>query len=117
MHGEAPALAFSEAINGAGLFTWLFEEQLIAKVTATMKQTSRDSEALDERQRAAQEAALLEQIDGCERAECSLIWAAQSRDELIDFRAGTGPASCAGPALCHRGVTPCTGRHKPGPRL
>ena len=63
MHGETPALAFSEAINGAGLFTWLFEEQLIAKVTATIKQTSRDSEALDERQRASQEAALLEQID------------------------------------------------------
>jgi hypothetical protein len=96
VHGEVPALAFSEAINGAGLFTWLFEEQLIAKVTATIKQTSRDSEALDERQRAAQEAALLEQIDGCERAECSLIWAAQSRDELIDFRAGTGPAAVLG---------------------
>ena len=36
VHGEVPALAFSEAINGAGLFTWLFEEQLIAKVTATI---------------------------------------------------------------------------------
>jgi hypothetical protein len=96
VHGETPALAFSEAINCVGLFTWLFERELIAKVTAEIKQASRDSEALDERQRASQEATLLEQIDGCERAECSLIWAAQSRDETVDFRTSTSPAVVLG---------------------
>ena len=32
----------------------------------------------------------------CERAECSLIWAEQSRDELIDFRSTTTPAVALG---------------------
>jgi hypothetical protein len=39
---------------------------------------------------------LLEQIDRCERAECSLIWAAQSRDETVDFRTSTSPAVVLG---------------------
>jgi hypothetical protein len=58
---ETPALVFCETINSAGLFVWLFERELIAKVTAEIKQVARDGEALDGPKRAAQETVLLEQ--------------------------------------------------------
>jgi hypothetical protein len=94
---ETPALVFCETINSAGLFVWLFERELIAKVTAEIKQAARDGEALDGPKRAAQETALLEQTMDCERAECDLIWAAESHDEtIIDFRRATTPAAQLG---------------------
>jgi hypothetical protein len=98
VHGaERPALALSETINSAGLVAWLFEDQLIAKVTAEIKQAARDGEALDEKARASQEETLIEQMMDCERAECSLIWAMEVNDEtIVDFRLGTTPACLLG---------------------
>jgi hypothetical protein len=96
VHTEQRALAFSEVINCAGLVAWIFERELIAKVTAEIKQAARDGEALDEKQRAAQETALLEQMAECEYAECGLIWDAESRGDLLDFRHNTTPAALLG---------------------
>ena len=75
---------------------WLFERELIAKVTDTIKQSARDGEALDEKPRQTQETALLEQMMDCERRECALVWDAESRGELLDFRHNTTPASLLG---------------------
>jgi hypothetical protein len=84
VHGaERPALAFSETINSAGLVAWLFERELIAKITAEIKQAARDGEALDEQKRGAQETTLLEQMMACERAESSLIWARKAATRLL----------------------------------
>ena len=98
VHGvETPALAFSETPDSLGLVAWLFKRELIAKVTAEIGLVARDGEALDEQQRAAQETTLLEQMMDCERAECSLIWAAECRDAtIIDFRRTTTAAALLG---------------------
>jgi hypothetical protein len=96
--GATPAIAFSEeTINSAGLMMWLFKRELIAKITAEIKQAARDGEALDESTRAARETELLEQMMDCERAECSLIWGAEINDGIvIDFRDSTSPAIVLG---------------------
>ena len=82
--------------NMLGLFAWLFKDQLLARVTAEIKQAARDGEALDEPKRATQEATLLDQMMDCERAECSLIWNAESRGEILDFRRDTTAAALLG---------------------
>jgi hypothetical protein len=94
---ETPGLAFSETINSAGLVAWLFKRELIAKVTDEIRKAARDSEALDEPKRSAQETALIEQMMDCERSECSLIWSAEINDEtILDFRRSTSPAALIG---------------------
>jgi hypothetical protein len=120
---DTPALAFCETINTPGLFVWLFERELIAKVTAGIKQSARDGEALDEQQRAAQETTLLEQMMDFEQKECALIWDLESRGEIEDFRRDTTAAALLGvrtvvvaPRAAPSGTSPEHVREIVGPR-
>ncbi|WP_166299780.1 hypothetical protein [Bradyrhizobium sp. 2S1] len=92
------AIAFIESEDAIGLICWLFGPELLKKISGGFREIA-DGDALDERQRAEMLATISADRLAAERAECSLIWAAAERGEILDFRADTTPMCAIGVAL------------------
>jgi hypothetical protein len=92
------AIAFIEAEDAVGLVCWLFEKELLAKISAGFREIS-DGSALDARQREEMLATIALDSLAAERAECALIWHAAAKGEVIDFRSTTSPQAALGVAL------------------
>jgi hypothetical protein len=101
VHNAQPgAVAFIEAEDAVGLVCWLFEKELLAKISAGFREISDgDENALDARQREEMLATIALDSLAAERAECALIWHAAAKGEVIDFRPTTTPAAAIGVAL------------------
>ena len=93
------AVAFIEAEDAVGLVCWLFEKELLAKISASFREIGDDKNALDQRQREEMLATIASDSLAAERAECACIWHAAERGEVIDFRSDTTPMAALGVAL------------------
>ena len=67
------AVAFIEVEDAVGLVCWLFEKELLAKISASFREIGDDKNALNARQRAEMLATIDADSLAAERAECSLI--------------------------------------------
>jgi hypothetical protein len=76
----------------------MFGPELLKKISAGFREIS-DGNALDQQQRETMLATIHADSLSAERSECSLIWAAAGRGEVIDFRATTTPAAAIGVSL------------------
>ena len=99
VHAETPVLAFTETTDAMGTLCWLFKDQIIARVSQEIDAVADDKAALNEKQRSEMAA----QIDTdrllIERAECALIWHAEAKGEVIDWRGDTTPMALLGVRL------------------
>jgi hypothetical protein len=93
---EAPTAAYTEAVDAFGTMCWLFRDQMLAKINAAIDEAADDKAALSQAQREEMEALISADMLAIERAECSLIWAAETRGEIIDFRPTTSAQACLG---------------------
>ena len=98
-NAQPPAVAFIEAEDAVGLICYLFGPELLKKISAGFREIGDDKHALDQRQRDEMLATISADSLAAERAECSLIWAADARGEIIDFRPATSPQSAIGVSL------------------
>jgi hypothetical protein len=69
----------------------------LAKISAGFHEIADDKNALDQQQRG--DATISADSLAAERAECALIWHAEAKGEVIDFRPTTTPAAVLGVAL------------------
>jgi hypothetical protein len=101
VHNAGPgAVAFIEAEDAVGLMCYLFGPELLKTVSADFREISDgDKDALSQAQREEMLATIVSDRLAAERCECSLIWHAAARDEVIDFRAETTPMAAIGVAL------------------
>jgi hypothetical protein len=67
------------------LLRWLLKDQIVAAVEREIDQAADDGAALSEAQRQQQEATIIADTLTCSRAECAVIWSAESKGEIIDF--------------------------------
>jgi len=102
VRGEKPALAFFEAIDILGLLCWLFKDELLAKISASLDEVADDEAALSQQQREQMEAQIMADALMIERAECSLVWHAEAQHETIDFRSDTTPMALLGVQLVNQ---------------
>ena len=93
------AVAFIEAEDAVGLVCWLFGPELLKKMSAGFREIGDDKNALDQRQREEMLATIDADDLAAQRAECSLIWAADARGEVIDFRPTISPQAALGVSL------------------
>jgi hypothetical protein len=99
-NAQPGAVAFAEPEDAIGFVLWLLgKEFVLEKIRAGFREIADDKNALDERQRAEALATLDADDLAAQRAECSLIWAAAERGEIIDFRPTTLPQAVLGVAL------------------
>jgi hypothetical protein len=68
----------------------------LAKINAGFDEIADDKVALSQAQREEAEARISADMLATERSECSLIWIAESRGEVIDFRSTTTPMAVLG---------------------
>ena len=87
--GVPGAAAFTETPDAFGLLCWLFRDQLLARINEQLDEIADDGEALSEQQRQEAEATITGDTLAVERSECGLIWHADAKGEVIDFRADT----------------------------
>ena len=69
------------------------------KVNAGLDEVADDQAALSQQQREEAEAQIMADALMIERAECSVIWHAEAKGEVIDFRADTSPQALLGVRL------------------
>jgi hypothetical protein len=98
-NSEAPAIGFTETIDALGLVCFLFGDQVIARVEAEIDQAADDKSALSEVERQNRLATIMVDALAIERLECALIFAAEAKGEVIDFRADTSAQSVLGVRL------------------
>jgi hypothetical protein len=109
VHGvETPAMGFTEAADSVGLMCYLFSDQLLAKINAGIDAVSDDKAALNEKQRAEMEAQIMADALVIERSEGALIWHAEAKGEVIDFRSDTSPQAVLGVRKTRHGISHCT---------
>jgi hypothetical protein len=96
---ETPALAFSESVDALGVLCWLFRDQMLAKINAEIDAIADDKHALDQQQREQMEAQISADMLAVERMEVAMIFAAEAKGEIIDFRADTAPQAVLGVRL------------------
>jgi len=99
IHNAGAAVAFSEVPDAIGLIAWLFRDQLIAKVEASIDAVADDKAALSERERQEQEAVILADALVIERQEVALILHAETQGMTMDFRKDTDPRAVLGVRL------------------
>ena len=68
-------------------------------MSAGFREIGDDKNALDQRQREEMLATIDADDLAAQRAECSLIWAADARGEVIDFRPTISPQAALGVSL------------------
>ena len=95
------AVGFIEVEDAVGFVCWLFEKELLTKISAGFSEIGdAGHDALDQQQRETILATISADRLAAERAECSLIWAAAAeRGEIIDFRGDTTPMAAVGVSL------------------
>jgi hypothetical protein len=93
------AIAFSEHFDALATMAWLWRDQMIAKLHAEIDAVADDVHARDHQQRETLEAQIASDMLSAERAECSLIWAADAKGEIIDFRNDTSSVAVLGVEL------------------
>jgi hypothetical protein len=99
---EAPAIAFVETPDTLGLFCWLFKDQLLAKINAGLDEAADDKAALSQQQREQMEAQIMADTLMIEHSECALIWHAEEKGEVLDFRSDTTPMAVLGLRLVNQ---------------
>ncbi len=103
VHGEKPALAFTQTVDVLGVLCWLFKDQMLAKISAGLDEISDDKAALSQQQREEMEAEISASVLAIERAEVACIWAAEAQNnEILDFRADTSPQAVLGVRLVNQ---------------
>ena len=99
-NAQPGAVAYAETPDVLGLFAWLLRDQLLAKINAGFDEIADDKSALNQAQREEAEAQISAHMLAAERAECSAIWIAETRNnEILDFRPDTTPMAALGVAL------------------
>jgi hypothetical protein len=98
-NAQPGAVAYAEVPDVLGLLAWVIRDQLLAKINAGFDEIADDKSALSQQQREEMEAQISADSLAAERAECSLIWAAAERGEVIDFRPDTSPQAALGVRL------------------
>jgi hypothetical protein len=93
------AVAHAETVDAFGTLCWLFRDQMLAKINAAIDEAADDKVALSQQQREEMEAQINSDMLAAERCECSLIWAAAQRGEVVDFRPDTTPMAALGVSL------------------
>jgi len=93
---ETPAAAFAETVDVFGLLCWLHRDQLIAKICEQLDEVADDAEALSQQQREEAEAQITGDMLAVERSESGLIWHADAKGDVIDFRADTSAQAVLG---------------------
>ncbi|MET4244605.1 hypothetical protein [Bradyrhizobium sp. RT10b] len=97
---ETPALAFADDVPDVlAIMCWAFRDQLLATSNSELDEVADDKVAMDQKQRDIALAQISADRLAAERAECALIWAAEARGEVIDFRSATTPAAAIGVQL------------------
>ena len=96
---DTPAIAHTETVDAFGLLCWTFRDQILAKVHAAIDEVADDKAAMNQQQREEREAQISADVLAVKRSECSLIWAAEAKGEVIDFRAETTPQAVLGVRL------------------
>jgi hypothetical protein len=100
VHNAGPgAVAYAETPDVLGLLCWVIRDQLLAKIDAGFDEIADDKSALSQQQREEAEAQIGADMLAAERAECALIWHAEARGEILDFRPDTTPMAALGVAL------------------
>jgi hypothetical protein len=94
-----PAIVGSEAIDSLGLLCWMFRSEMIAKLQGMVTE---NRAAISQSEREAREAQIGGLMLEAERAECSLIFHAERKGEIIDFRVDTSPQALLGVRLVTR---------------
>jgi hypothetical protein len=79
----SPSIVHTEMPDALGLIAWLFRDELIAKIEASIDQASDNGAVLSEKERQEQEAEISGDMLAIERAECNLIWTAEAQGEVI----------------------------------
>jgi hypothetical protein len=97
---EKPVLAFTEpTVDVFGVLCWLWSDQILKKINAALDEAAEgDKHALDQRQREEMEAQISSDMLAIERSECALIWHAEAKNEVLDFRNTTTPQARDGSA-------------------
>ena len=95
-NAQSGAVAYAETPDVLGLLAWLLRDQLLAKINAGFDEIADDKVALSQAQREEAEARIRADMLATERSECSLIWIAESRGEVIDFGSTTTPMAVLG---------------------
>jgi hypothetical protein len=98
-NAQSGAVAYAETPDVLGLLAWLLRDQLLAKINAGFDEIADDKVALSQAQREEAEARIRADMLATERSECSLIWIAESRGEVIDFGSTTTPMAVLGVRL------------------
>jgi hypothetical protein len=101
-NADKGAIVFNETADALGLFAWMFGDQLISRLESEIDKAADDKHALSRDERERQEAALMGYMLAVERKEVALIFAAEARGELIDFRADTSVEAALGVRLVTR---------------
>ena len=97
--GDAMGVAHVETVDSFSTLCWLLKDQMQAKIDAGFDEIADDRAALSQAQREEVEAQISADMLAIERAECGLIWIAESRGEVLDFRSETSPMAALGIAL------------------
>ena len=93
------AIAYAETPDAIGTLCWLFKDQLLAKINAGFDEIADDKSALSQQQREEMEAQIASDMLSAERSECALIWHAEAKGEVIDFRSTTSAQAALGVSL------------------
>ena len=81
----------------------MLRDQMLAKINAGIDEVADDKAALNRQQREEAEAQIGSDVLAIERAEVSLILAAEAQNnEIIDFRADTSPQALLGVRLVNQ---------------
>ena len=78
---------------------WTASKDCFGSIEAELDQAADDKIALSSTQREEMEAEISTSVLMIERSECSLIWAAEAKGEVIDFRPTTSPQAVLGVRL------------------
>jgi hypothetical protein len=81
------------------VLAWLFRDQLLAKINAGFDEIADDKSALNQAQREEVEAQINSDMLATERSKCALIWHAEAKGEVIDFRSTTSAQAALGVSL------------------
>src|SRR4029079_11392347 len=96
------AIAYGEAQDAIGFLCWLFRSEVQGKINAEFDQISDDKAAFSQAQREEMLATISADSLAAERAECALLWHADAKGEVLDFRPTTTPMAAIGVRLVHQ---------------
>jgi hypothetical protein len=75
---------------------------MLAKINAAIDEAADDKAALSQQQREEAEAQISSDMLAIERSECALIWTAEIKGEVLDFRSDTTPMAVLGLRLVNQ---------------